>query len=66
MFTAAACIGIAIIGWLANRENQKDPPAINDQDLQDLARHNRQDLRLIVWLLAAILVALGIIADRIH
>jgi hypothetical protein len=36
----------------------------------DIVRQNvvfaRRDLRLIAWMLAAILVMLGIIADRVH
>jgi hypothetical protein len=29
-------------------------------------RHSRQDLRLIAWLLAAVLIVLGIIADCLY
>jgi len=31
-----------------------------------LRRHTRQDIRLVVWLLAAIVVLLGVIADCIQ
>jgi hypothetical protein len=29
-------------------------------------RYTRQDIRLVVWLLAAVVIMLGLIADRIH
>lgn len=66
MFSIAAVVGMVAIVWLADRANRKDPATLDDRGSYDMIRYSRQDLRLIAWLLASILVALGIIADRIH
>jgi len=42
-------------------------PSVFDDDLvRQSVVFVRRDLRLIAWVLAAILIVLGIIADRIH
>jgi hypothetical protein len=61
MFTGLSFVALIGIGLLVARANTKD---LADKDEQP--RHIRQDLRLTVYLLAAILIMLGIIADRIH
>lgn len=67
MFTVIGMAGIVLIGWLADRENRKDPATRHDpKELAETIRYSRQDLRMISWLLAAILVMLGIVADRVH
>jgi hypothetical protein len=69
MFTAIACFAVALIGWWANRANDKDRPtydrlADNDEAIRHLLLHTRQDIKLIAFVLFAILVMLGVIADR--
>lgn len=70
MFTFAAFVLIFLIGWYANRKNEEDRPNYDraDPDLRLwlIALHIRQDLKLIAFGLAGILVMLGIIADRVH
>jgi hypothetical protein len=46
---------------LANREQSKDSLRTDDY-----IRYTRQDIRMVVWLLGAVVVMLGIIADRIE
>lgn len=67
MFTALACVAFAVIGYISDKMAQSDPYGKGfEEDTSTYIRHSRQDLRLIAYLLAAILVMLGIIADRIH
>lgn len=61
MFTALSLFGLVGIAFLVMRDNAKDPTGKDEH-----VRHIRQDIRLAAYLLAAILVMLGIIADRIH
>jgi hypothetical protein len=69
MFTILACIGLALIGWYADRCNIQDRQNISlvsDEEVRQSVLHARQDLKLIAFLLMAIVVMLGIVADRIH
>lgn len=61
MFTVGAFLAVAAISWYVSREQRSDPheAAVN-------IRHARQDLRLITYTLFAILIVLGVIADRIY
>jgi preprotein translocase subunit YajC len=52
---------VVILAFLANREQKKDGGSTDDY-----IKYTRQDVRMVVWLLAAVVVMLGIIADRIH
>jgi hypothetical protein len=61
MFTAIGCGILVLVGFLANREQSKDSGSTDDY-----IRYTRQDIRMVVWLLGAVVVMLGIIADRIH
>ncbi len=61
MFTGAAFIAGTLIAWATMRHQVSDP-----DDVQTNIKHSRQDLRLIAYLLFGILVALGVIADRLH
>jgi hypothetical protein len=70
MFTFSAILLMILLAWLAKRKNAEDRPTY-DQTPPDLREwlvllHARQDLKVIVFLLAGILVMLGVIADRIH
>jgi hypothetical protein len=62
MFTSLAMITVAILGWMAQRQQRFDRAENSDVNIMQ----SRQDLRLIAYLLAAILVTLSVIADRIH
>jgi len=61
MFTGLAIVGGSIIAWRASKAQNAD-----SDDVPTNIKHTRQDLRLIAWLLYGILVALGVIADRLH
>ncbi len=61
MFTTIAFFGIAFLAWLSHRSQDGDP---KDPDM--LVRQTRQDLRLVAYLLAGVIIMLGIVADRIH
>lgn len=69
MFTTAAFLLAAIIGWRTGKaqsaewKSQRDP--LSDERIREATLHSRQDLQLIVYLLFAILVALGVIADGV-
>jgi hypothetical protein len=70
MFTIIACFAVAaLVIWTERQSNQEmiQRPSWFDDDLvRQSVVFARQDLRLIAWVLAAILIMLGIIADRIH
>jgi hypothetical protein len=70
MFTIIAFLGLAAAGWWSNRReaSERTQKAVSEDD--DFLRARivfiRQDVRLLAYLLAAILIMLGIIADRLH
>jgi hypothetical protein len=67
MFTTIAFFGIAVIGWLVHRAQEREAVHRPDsRDISEIARHARQDLRLIAYLLAGVIVMLGIVADRLN
>lgn len=70
MFTTIAFFGLAAIAWIVTRQQAKEsghrPGFFDDDRVRESVVHARQDLRLIAYLLAGIVVMLGIIADRIH
>lgn len=70
MFTVAAIALVILLAWLVGRRNEKDRPGYDSapSDLREwlLLLHIRQDLKLIAFLLGGILIALGVIADRIR
>jgi len=69
MFTIGAFIAVGLIGWWADRSNVKDRQhvlSIDDGEVRQSVLHARQDLKLIAFLMAAIVIMLGIIADRVH
>jgi hypothetical protein len=61
MFTLISIGLIVFVGFVANREQNKDTGSTDDY-----IRQTRQDMRVVTWLLAAIVVLLGVIADRIQ
>jgi hypothetical protein len=60
-FTLLGIVAVVILEFFSNREHRKD---IGTTD--DYIGQTRQDVRTVMWLLAAVVVMLGIIADRIH
>jgi len=70
MFTIIACFAVVAIAVWTDRLSDKEVvgrPSVFDDDLvRQSVVFVRRDLRLIAWMLAAILIVLGIIADRIH
>jgi hypothetical protein len=66
MFTFGAMLFGAVLMWLAIRANEQDRPAYDEDRIWILVLHIRQDLKLVVFLLAGVLVMLGVIADRLH
>jgi hypothetical protein len=61
MFTIGSLLLIVAIFWFIERHQRAD-----SDDIETNTKHARQDLRLIAYILAAILFMLGIVADRIH
>jgi hypothetical protein len=70
MFTVIASIAVLAITYWTDRLSDKEAVQRSMVFDDDIVRQNvifaRRDLRLIAWMLAAMLVMLGIIADRIH
>ncbi len=61
MFTVGAFLVLCLIAWRVDRRQYAD-----SDDSQENIKHSRQDLRLIAYLLFAVVILLGIIADRLH
>jgi hypothetical protein len=69
MFTVIAFFAIAGIAAWSDRQatKEKERPFRFEEDLvQQSIVHAREDLRLIAFVLAALLIMLGIIADKMH
>ncbi len=70
MFTGIAMLGLGSIGLavrkIQDKEMMRSPSCFDDDQVRQSVVHARQDLRLIAYLLGAITIMLGIIADRIH
>jgi hypothetical protein len=69
MFTTIAFFAIAGLAWLSQRSNEKERVGVasfSDEEVRQSICYAREDLRLVAYLLAAIFIMLGILADRIH
>jgi hypothetical protein len=70
MFTIIASIAVVAVSYWTDRLSDKEVvqrPAVFDDDMvRQSVVFARRDLRLIAWMLAAMIIMLGIIADRIH
>jgi hypothetical protein len=70
MFTIIASVAVVAISYWTDRLSDKEAIQRAAVFEDDLVRQSvvfaRRDLRLIVWMLAAMLIMLGIIADRMH
>jgi hypothetical protein len=68
MFTLVALILIVGAGWYADNRHEKDRKNIaisDDDEVRSVILHARQDIKLLVFLLGAVVLMLGIIADRL-
>jgi hypothetical protein len=66
MITAVAFFAVAGLAWLAQRSPSFDSHvAVDDDQIRQSVVASRQDLRVIAFLLAGILIMLGFIADRL-
>ena len=61
MFTFLGIGLVGLVAFLSHREQGKDMGTTDDY-----IRYTRRDTRAVMWLLAAVVVMLGIIADRIQ
>ncbi len=69
MFTVGAFVFAVVISLSIDRLNAKDRSNIailSDEELRSAVLHTRQDVKLVAFLLYAILIMLGVIADRVH
>ena len=69
MFTALAVCVVAV-SWYAAGCNTKDrqqrPGLFDDDEVRQSVVHARQDLKPIAFLLGAIVLMLGVVADGVH
>jgi hypothetical protein len=70
MFTVIASVAVVAITYWTDRLSDKEaiqrPTVFDDDIVRQGVIFARRDLRLIAWMLAAMLIMLGIIADRMH
>jgi len=71
MFTGVAVLLTAVAAWLAQQANEKDRSSYDglmdggDEFQRAMLLHIRQDLKLIAFLIAVLILVLGIVADRV-
>jgi hypothetical protein len=66
MLTTISFVMLALIAWIAHNGNKRerrfhDPGS--DENIREVTLHIQQDLKLVAFLLAGILVMLGILGD---
>jgi hypothetical protein len=70
MFTVIAGVAVvAIVYWtdrLSDKELVGRPSVFDDDIIRQTIVFAHRDLRLIAWALTAILIMLGIVADKLH
>jgi hypothetical protein len=70
MFTIIANVAVVAISYWTDRLSDKEAVqravVFDDDIVRQSVVFARRDLRLIAWVLAAMLIMLGIIADRMH
>jgi hypothetical protein len=70
MFTIGAIVILVVLAFYVDRYNaidrKREPEMVSDAEVRQSVLHARQDLKLIAFLLGAILVMLGVIADKVH
>ena len=68
MFMTLAFLAIAGLGWFALRTENKERQSsslFDDDQVRQSIMFAREDIRLVAYLLAAVLVMLGVIADKV-
>jgi hypothetical protein len=66
MLTTISFIMLALIAWIAqsgNKRNHRFYDLGSDHNIREVTLHIQQDLKLVAFLLAGILVMLGILGD---
>ena len=66
MLTTISFVMLALIAWIAQSGNKRDGRFYDlgsDDNIREVTLHIRQDLKLVAFLLAGILVMLGILGD---
>ena len=71
MFTVIALVAVALVAWFSQRQERAErkstvPLPVETDYVRQRILYIREDVRLICYLLMAVLVMLGIIADRLH
>ena len=70
MFTIIAAVALVANSYwtdrLSDTETVQRAVVFDDDIVRQSVVFARRDLRLIAWMLAAMLIMLGVIADRIH
>jgi hypothetical protein len=70
MFTIIASVTVVAISYWTDRLSDKEvvqrAMVFDDDMVRQSVVFARRDLRLVAWMLAAMLIMLGIIADRMH
>jgi hypothetical protein len=68
MYIVLAMILIAGLTWYAQRDSRRERQTVaivTDDEARNATLQGRQDLKLIAFLLGAILLMLGVIADQV-
>lgn len=70
MFTIIACLAVSALAWYAHHREAKErsvpDPKIDEDFVRQRVAYIREDIRLVAYLLMAIFVMLGVVADRLH
>jgi hypothetical protein len=68
VLTTISFVMLALIAWIAHNGNKTDRRFYDvgsDHNIREVTVHIRQDLKLVAFLLAGILVMLGILGDTL-
>jgi hypothetical protein len=65
MLTTISFVMLALIAWIAHSGNKRDRRFYDgsDENIREVTLHIQHDLKLVAFLLAGILVMLGILGD---
>jgi ribose/xylose/arabinose/galactoside ABC-type transport system permease subunit len=66
MLTTISFVMLALIAWIAHSGTKRDRRFYDlgsDENIREVTLHIQQDLKLVAFLLAGILVMLGILGD---
>ena len=68
LHTIGSVLAIAVVGLICDRANQRERKFIeflSEEEKNAAILHTRQDVKLVCYLLAVVIIMLGIIADKI-